>query len=547
MRKIIGPDVSFYQDDPGTPSGINFFRMNQSADFVIIRAGQNYWIDPDFTENWRNAKQAGLPRGSYWFYDSRADPKKQAELWYSVMERDMGELPLFADLEEEYNGEFKGWGNWKKFLERLRALVGQKEIGIYTAYYYWVNSAPNPVTQASDLEYFHRYPLWIANYGVDHPLVPKPWSSSEWLLWQFTAMGDGLTYGAESSEIDLNYFNGDAQAFAQRFNVSVPEDPTPPEPSGKKYIVTAGALYVREGPNPNYKAIGYLQRNDIVEAFDATFDGSWLQVKRESDGLMGWCSVTYLARINVPPQPEPDEPPDQPPSPGTPNRYRVTAGALFVREGPASSYKNVGYLVRDDIVEELESNSDGSWKRVRRPTDQLTGWCSTTYLLLQTTPPPDPDGPPDEPPPSDGTIGTQYKVTAVRLNIREGAGTNFKSLGYISQNEIVDELDANADKSWIKVRRVDGLAGWASARYLAVIIAPPTPLPDGQVKYRITAARLHVRTGPATTYKSLGYVQQNEIVDALGANADNSWRQIRRNDGLVGWSSARYMTLATNP
>jgi GH25 family lysozyme M1 (1,4-beta-N-acetylmuramidase)/uncharacterized protein YraI len=541
MRKIIGPDVSFYQDDPSTPNGIDFARMNRSADFVIIRAGQNLWVDSDFKENWRNAKQAGLPRGSYWFYDSRADPRQQAELWYSVMNGDMGELPLFADLEEEYNGGFKGWANWKKFLERLKALVGQKEIGIYTAYYYWVNNAPNPVTQAGDLEYFHRYPLWIANYGVDHPLVPKPWAPSEWLLWQFTAMGDGFMYGAESLEIDLNYFNGDAQAFAARFNVPVPEDPTPPEPTGKKYIVTAGALYVREGPNPNYKAIGVLQRNDIVEAYDSTFDGSWLHVRRDSDGLMGWCSVTYLARVNVPPQPEPEPPP----TPGTPARYRVTTGALFVREGPGTNYKTLGYLVRDDVVEELGSNADGSWKRVRRLTDKLTGWSSATYLMLLTTPPPDPDGPPEEPPPSDGSTGTRYKVTADRLHIREGAAARFKSLGVITKNEIVDEIGVNADRSWIKIRRADGLIGWSSSRYLDVFTAHP----PGSIKgtYRITTTRLNVREGPATTYNSIGYVQQNEIVEALDANANISWRKIRKSNGMTGWASARYMELVKNP
>ena len=550
MRKIIGPDVSFYQDDPGTPNGIDFTRMNRAADFVIIRAGQNLWVDSDFKQNWRDAKNAGLPRGSYWFYDSRADPVQQAELWASLIKDDMGELPLFADLEEAYKGEFTGWPHWKTFLEHLRSLVGQKEIGIYTAYYYWVTNAPNAATNASNLEYFHQYPLWIANYGVNEPLVPKPWGTNEWTFWQFTAMGDGILYGAESLEIDLNYFNGDAQAFANRFNVPVPEDPAPPEPVGKKYVVNAGALYVREGPGKNYKIKGYLQRNDTVEAYDVNIDGTWLLVKRESDGLMGWCSITYLVRITPPPAPDP-EPPPPPPPPPTPDptgaRYRVTASALYVREGPASSYKSVGYLVRDDTVEELESNSDGSWKRVRRLTDKLTGWCSVKYLLLITTPSPDPDGPPDEPPPTPDPTGKHYKVTASRLHVREGPSTSYKSLGYVNFNEIVDEIEINADKSWIKIRRIDGLIGWSSASYLEPVTAPPTPPPDDSTgtKYRITATRLHVREGPGTNYKSLGYVNQNEVVTAIGANADQSWRRIRRSDGLVGWSSARYMKPVT--
>ena len=113
MRKIIGPDVSFYQDDPGTPQEINFERMNQAADYVIIRAGQNLWIDSDFRNNWRRAKEAGLPRGSYWFYDSRADPKQQAELWVNAMGGDFGELPLFLDLEEATVGPSPAGGTGK--------------------------------------------------------------------------------------------------------------------------------------------------------------------------------------------------------------------------------------------------------------------------------------------------------------------------------------------------------------------------------------------------------------------------------------------------
>lgn len=458
LRKIIGPDISFYQDDPGTPNGIDFNRMNTITDFIIIRAGQNIWVDTDFAQNWQDAKNAGLPRGSYWFYDSRAEPEQQASLWASLIKDDTGELPLFLDLEEAYNGAYTGWIYWKRFLERLRTLVGQKEIGIYTAYHYWNVNAPNSVTQAGELEYFHRYPLWIANYGVSAPSIPKPWGVNEWLFWQFTAMADGITYGVESTEIDLNYFNGDAQAFASRFNVPVPQDPSPPEPTGKKYVVNVGALYVREGPGTNYKAIGYLQRNDIVEAFSHNPEGTWLYVRRDKDGLMGWCSITYLVRITPPPAPDPEPPPPPPtPDPTEGALYRVTASALYVREGPATSFRTVGYLVRDDTVEELESTSDGGWKRVRRLSDQLTGWCTVKYLLRISAPPPD-----------DGT-GKKYRITAARLYVREGPGTNYKSLGFVSRDEIVTALSANADQSWRQIRRSDGLVGWSSARYMTPV------------------------------------------------------------------------------
>ena len=519
-RRIIGPDVSFYQDDPGTPAEIDFQRMNDAADYVIIRAGQNLWADSDFKNNWRRAKEAALPRGSYWFYDSRADPRQQADLWFNLLSGDLGELPLFLDLEEAYRGSFTGWQHWKTFLERLRALVGSKEIGIYTAFHYWNSNAP--FSQPNELDYFHRYPLWIANYGVEEPLVPGPWAANEWLFWQFTASGDGPVYGAESLEIDLNYFNGDAQAFAQRFNVSVPGDPIPPDPSGNRYRVNAGTLNVRAGPGTSFPAIGFLRRNEIVEALESNADGTWLRVRRITDNLTGWVSSAYLVRITNPPPPPP---------PPTGERYRVTAGTLYVREGPGGNFKALGYLRRNDIVEALEFSADMSWIRVRRPTDGLTGWASATYLeKVDTTPPP--------PPPT----GDKYRVTASRLNVREGPGTEFKSLGFVDFNEVVTAIGVNADGTWRQIRRSDGLTGWSSAAYLVPV--QPTPPPDPNEPppdtvtgnwYRATG-NVNVRSGAGTSFAVIGLLNKDEVVEALGANLDQSWIRFRRVDGWAAWA-----------
>ena len=53
---------------------------------VIIRAGQNLWEDNKFKISWQGAKSAGLLRGSYWFYDSRANPKRAGveKLWLDL-------------------------------------------------------------------------------------------------------------------------------------------------------------------------------------------------------------------------------------------------------------------------------------------------------------------------------------------------------------------------------------------------------------------------------------------------------------------------------
>ena len=447
MRKIIGTDISVFQDDPRTPQGVNFTRMNQASDFVIIRAGQNLWADSDFADHWRRARASGLPRGSYWLYDSRADPTLQANLWFELLVSDQGELPLFGDFEEAYRGPFTGWAHWKVFLDRIRTLVGTREVGIYTAYYYWKTNAPDAVTQPSELEYFHRYPLWIANYDVAQPAVPKPWSADEWLFWQFTSKGDGPSYGAESPNIDLNYFNGDAETFATRFGVPMPQDPVPPEdPTGKRYRVTTGTLFVRDGPGTNYEAIGYLQKDEIAEALGSNPAGSWYRIRRLSDSLTGWSSSTYLEQVTTTP----------PPADG--GMYRVNTRSLNVREGPGTNYKAIGSLVSNDVVESLQTNADKSWRRVRRLADGLTGWVSSTYLVKVTTPPPPTDV-------------QKYRVTAgTRIHVREGPGTQFRSLGYLQPNEIVTAISANPEQTWRQIRRNDGLTGWSSARYLALLV-----------------------------------------------------------------------------
>ena len=169
LTSFILPDVSFWQDDPTTPQGINFGQMAQMTRGVIIRAGQNLWEDVKFKTSWQGAKRAGLLRASYWFYDSRANPKRQAEKWAEVLGDDPGEMELWCDFEERYNGPFKGWRHWFDFMERLKVLLPDKKLGVYTGYFYWLEFA-------AGVTYFAQYPLWIAAYNTAAPRIPPIWN-----------------------------------------------------------------------------------------------------------------------------------------------------------------------------------------------------------------------------------------------------------------------------------------------------------------------------------------------------------------------------------
>lgn len=74
--------------------------------------------------------------------------------------------------------------------------------------------------------------------------------------------------------------------------------------------------------------------------------------------------------------------------------------------------------------------------------------------------------------------------------------------------------------------------------------APPTGVtpPPGVPWAAITARVLNVRRGPSTNYSVIGQLEQNDVVEIAGKNADSSWLQIVYPTGTIGrgWISVSY-------
>ena len=189
--------------------------MASKLDGVIVKVGQGLAEDPLFEESWKKSKAVGMLRGSYWFFDNHIKPAQQAELYFALLGNDFGELPLCVDLESRKAGPYYKWDSWFVFLSRLRELVGEeKEILIYTGYYYWVENTKTKGISTAQLDWFDQFPLWIASYG-DKPDIPKPWA--DYTFWQFTDHASGEEYGVEAKELDLSYFNGTQEEYQKRY------------------------------------------------------------------------------------------------------------------------------------------------------------------------------------------------------------------------------------------------------------------------------------------------------------------------------------------
>lgn len=67
----------------------------------------------------------------------------------------------------------------------------------------------------------------------------------------------------------------------------------------------------------------------------------------------------------------------------------------------------------------------------------------------------------------------KYRVTATSLNVRSAPSITADVIGHLSQADIVDLISKSGDAYWFRVKK-DALEGWASHKYLQLVIASGT-------------------------------------------------------------------------
>lgn len=163
--------------------------------FAFLKATESTdWSDPLFASNWEGAKTAGILRGAYHFFRPEHDGASQAAHFLGTVTTTSTDLPPVLDIEVRDSiptarivSEARSW------LEKVEEATGVVPI-IYTDRTFW---------NALDAGSFDRYPLWIAEYGVDSPTLPAGWTS--WTFWQHTSSGHVPGIGGA---VDESVFNG---------------------------------------------------------------------------------------------------------------------------------------------------------------------------------------------------------------------------------------------------------------------------------------------------------------------------------------------------
>ena len=247
--------------------GVDVYAYNKPLDwgaardagvkFVFVKASENNFADPGFTDNWQKAREANILRGAYhFFHPEMNNPAEQANTFIQTVGADLGELPPVLDLETIYerrnNGEVRPIGlpipsvilnRIKTWLDAVEAAFHRKPM-IYSREEFLRTNGVNAV-------WTRDYPLWLAQYPlfqgpnnkwveisdpnftpVPSQNMPKePTGFQPWKFWQYSDRGRLNGYPPNEA-VDFNYFNGTFNDLLQFAGMTAP---TPLE-----YAVKAG-------------------------------------------------------------------------------------------------------------------------------------------------------------------------------------------------------------------------------------------------------------------------------------------------------------------
>lgn len=194
-KAIAGIDISEWQ------RSVDFTKVKEEGiEIVYIRSSAgNSYVDAKFEENYRNAKNAGLKIGFYHYVTARntTEAKEQARFFASVIAGKEADCKIAMDFET-----FRGLNREeineiaRTFLETLQELTN-KELIIYSDAY---NRG-----RVFDKSLFDKYPLWVAEYGVERPEV------EDWVGWQYSDRGkiNGIEGNVDKDEFKESIYLSD--------------------------------------------------------------------------------------------------------------------------------------------------------------------------------------------------------------------------------------------------------------------------------------------------------------------------------------------------
>ena len=201
----------------------------------------------------------------------------------------------------------------------------------------------------------------------------------------------------------------------------------------------------------------------------------------------------------------------------------VTASSLNVRSGPSTSYTVVTTVKKNVKVNILQSSN--GWYKIETSSGKQ-GWVSSSYISASNSNTN-----------NSTNNNTQSNIAIVNtdgLNFRNGAGTSYSIIKVLNKGEKVEVISES--NGWSKVKH-DSRLGYVASQYIDKATTNYT------IK-EVNTDGLNVRTGPSTSYATIGKLNKGTRVEVISESA--GWSKINYNNKTAYVSSGYLKAVSTS-
>ena len=172
----------------------------------------------------------------------------------------------------------------------------------------------------------------------------------------------------------------------------------------------------------------------------------------------------------------------------------------------------------------------------------------TSTLPSSLTPPPSETA---LPPPATSTVVPVEAVASTQVNVRAEPNSASEVLGVLIPNSRVEVIGKDPSGHWWLIQYPPGPNGnaWVASEFVKLSQDGEVPVVEGNELnpnngvFGLILEQVNVRSGPGTSFNSLGTLKANDSVTVVGKDSSGAWLQILFESGTdgKGWISATFI------
>ena len=143
---------------------------------------------------------------------------------------------------------------------------------------------------------------------------------------------------------------------------------------------------------------------------------------------------------------------------------------------------------------------------------------------------------------TEATSNLKVNVVATVLTLRSGPGISYKNIGSLVKGNSFGIMNVGGSDAWLEIESGKWVACFCGGQqYMEIVPAEKT---GGALTARSLVDQLNIRSGPSTSYASLGKLNNGNVVNVMGIDGRDIWVQLELGKwAAFFYNSIRYLEL----